>query len=78
VIPFFVFVKCELGLAYDVADKIALAEIASEIYSVAGEYDLLIKFYVEKDDDIGHFVNEKLHGFEGIRDTFTLTTFKAF
>ena len=77
-IPFFVQIKCQLGRAYEVAAAIADAEIASEIYSTAGHYDLLVKFYVEKEADIGHFVNEKVHCFDGIQDTLTIITFKAF
>ncbi len=77
-IPFFVQIKCELGKAYEVANKIADAEIASEIYSTAGEFDLLVKFYVEPGTDIGHFVNEKVQTVAGIRDTRTMITFKAF
>jgi DNA-binding Lrp family transcriptional regulator len=77
-IPFFVQIKCELGLAYEVANQIADAEIASEIYSTAGDYDLLVKFYVDRDTDIGHFVNEQVQRFEGIRDTYTIITFKVF
>lgn len=77
-IPFFVQIKCHLGRAYEVADQIANAEIASEIYSTAGDYDLLVKFYVDGETDIGHFVNEQVHRFEGIRDTYTIITFKAF
>lgn len=77
-IPFFVMIKCRLGEAYRVADQIATSEIASEIYSIAGDYDLMVKIYVERDTDIGHFVNEKVHPFEGIQDTFTIITFKAF
>jgi DNA-binding Lrp family transcriptional regulator len=75
---FFVQIKCELGAAYKVATTIADTEIASEIYSTAGDYDLLVKFYVEPDVDIGHFVNEKLHAVPGIRDTHTIITFRAF
>ena len=45
--PFFVQIKCELGKSYQVANELAEAEIASEIYSTAGDYDLLVKFYVE-------------------------------
>jgi DNA-binding Lrp family transcriptional regulator len=77
-IPFFVQIKCELGRAYSVADALARAEIASEIYSTAGNYDLLVKFYVESGTDIGHFVNEKVQVIPGIRDTYTIITFKAF
>ncbi|WP_029348990.1 Lrp/AsnC ligand binding domain-containing protein [Bosea sp. 117] len=77
-IPFFVQIKCQLGRSYEVANAIADAEIASEIYSTAGEFDLLVKFYVNEGTDIGHFVNEKVQTVPGIQDTRTIITFKAF
>ncbi len=77
-VPFFVQIKCKLGKSYEVAGKLADAEIASEIYSTAGEFDLLAKFYVEQGVDIGHFVNEKVQTIPGIQDTRTIITFKAF
>jgi DNA-binding Lrp family transcriptional regulator len=78
VIPFFVQIKCHLGKAYSVANALADAEIASEIYSTAGDFDLLVKFYVEQGTDIGHFVTEKVQPIPGILDTKTIITFKAF
>jgi DNA-binding Lrp family transcriptional regulator len=75
---FFVQIKCKLGQTYDVATALAEAEIASEIYSVAGDYDILSKFYVDDGVDIGHFVAEKVQRLPGIQDTRTLITFKAF
>ena len=75
---FFVQIKCELGKAYEVASALADAEIASEIYSTAGNFDLLAKFYVDDEEDIGHFVNEKVHAIGNIKDTFTTVTFRAF
>ncbi len=75
---FFVQFKCELGKAYEVAAALADAELASEIYSTAGHYDLLAKFYIDDDQDIGHFVNEKVQIIPGISDTFTTVTFRAF
>ena len=77
-VPFFVQIKCELGQAYAVADALSRAEIASEIYSTAGNYDLLVKFYVDHATDIGHFINEKVQVIPGIKDTYTIITFKAF
>jgi hypothetical protein len=50
---FFVEFQCKLGEAYTVADEIANREIASEIYSVSGQFDLLAKFYIDDDVDIG-------------------------
>jgi DNA-binding Lrp family transcriptional regulator len=77
-VPFFVQIKCQLGKSYEVANRLADAEIASEIYSTAGEFDLLVKFYVEDKVDIGHFVNEQVQMIPGIQDTRTIITFKAF
>jgi DNA-binding Lrp family transcriptional regulator len=77
-VPFFVQIKCVLGRSYDVANALADAEIASEIYSTAGQFDLLAKFYVDQATDIGHFVNEKVQKISGIQDTQTIICFKAF
>jgi DNA-binding Lrp family transcriptional regulator len=74
----FVQIKCQLGKAYKVAEEIAEADIASEIYSTAGDFDLLVKFYVPDDIDTGHFITEQVQRFEAIRDTRTIVTFKAF
>ncbi len=74
----FVQVKCELGKAYLVADQAIETEQVSEVYSTSGKYDLLMKCYLPADTDIGHFVNESIHAIEGVRDTFTTITFKAF
>ncbi len=75
----FVMVKCELGKAYDVADQAVLeVEQVSEVHSISGQYDLLLKCYLAQDQDIGRFVTEKLQTLPGVRDTFTLIAFKAF
>lgn len=75
---FFVQIRCALGKAYDVAEALADSELASEIYSTSGEWDLLAKFYVAEDVDIGRFVNANLHQIAGIDRTLTTLTFKAF
>ncbi len=75
---FFVEIKCVLGRTYAVASALAEAEIASEIYSTAGSFDILAKFHVGDGVDIGHFVGEKVHVLPGIADTRTIITFKAF
>ena len=75
----FVMVKCELGQAYAVADTaVQTIEQVSEIYSTSGQYDLLIKAYLDEDQDIGHFVTERIQTLPDVRDTFTIITFKAF
>jgi DNA-binding Lrp family transcriptional regulator len=75
---FFVQIKCELGRSYEVASAIADSEVASEVYSTAGDFDLLIKFYLAEGEDVGHFINEKIQCVPGIRDTRTIVTYRAF
>ncbi|NNE23103.1 MAG: Lrp/AsnC ligand binding domain-containing protein [Rhizobiales bacterium] len=76
--PFFVQIKTDLGKAYDVATALADAEIASEVYSTAGGFDLLVKFYLNDDDDVGHFINQQVHSIPGVKDTYTIVTYRAF
>ena len=75
----FIMVKCELGETYKVADMAAQSlEEVSEVHSTSGEYELLMKCFLDDGIDIGHFVTEKIQRLHGVRDTFTIITFKAF
>ena len=75
----FVMVKCEMGQAYRVARDMADAiEELSEMHSISGQYDLLGKFYLGAEQDIGLFVVEKIQAVPGVKDTYTLQTFNAF
>ena len=75
----FVMVKCDLGKAYQVADQaVQDIEQVSEVHSISGQYDLLMKCYLKQDDDIGRFVTEHVQILPGVRDTFTLIAYKAF
>jgi DNA-binding Lrp family transcriptional regulator len=77
--PIFVLIKCEMGKAYEVASEaVDQIEETSEVYSISGQYDLLGKFYVENDADIGRFVTEQVQTLPGVKDTFTIITFNAF
>jgi DNA-binding Lrp family transcriptional regulator len=63
----FVMIKCALGRAYTVAEKLAdeIDEI-SEVHSISGQYDLLAKFYLPKEADIGHFITEQVRTLDGV------------
>jgi DNA-binding Lrp family transcriptional regulator len=75
----FVLVKCELGRAYDVADAaVQQVEQASEVYSISGQHDLIMKFHLEDETDVGRFVTSHVQTLPGVKDTFTLIAFKAF
>jgi DNA-binding Lrp family transcriptional regulator len=74
----FVQLQCAPGKTYEVADAIYEREVVSELYSTSGEYDLLMKIYVEDGIDIGHFINENVASVPGIVRSLTTLTFKAF
>jgi DNA-binding Lrp family transcriptional regulator len=74
----FVQLRCKPGTTYDVANRIYDREIASEIYSTSGEFDLIAKIYVPDDQDIGQFLNRELLDVDGITRSLTTVTFKAF
>jgi DNA-binding Lrp family transcriptional regulator len=75
----FVAVKCALGKAYEVADDLVQnVDEVSEVYSTSGQYDLLLKAYLDEGQDLGHFVNERIQTVTGVADTVTTIAFKAF
>jgi DNA-binding Lrp family transcriptional regulator len=74
----FVEVKCALGESYRVAEALVDISGVSEVYSISGSYDLLIKCYLATDEDIGHFVNERIQKVAGITGTMTTIAFNAF
>lgn len=77
--PLFVMVKCKLGHAYKVAEELVdEIEETSEVYSISGQYDLLVKFYIDEKEDIGRFICEKVQKLPNIQDTFTIQAYKAF
>jgi DNA-binding Lrp family transcriptional regulator len=75
----FVQIKCEMGQAYRVARQAVDTIVeTSELFSTSGQYDLIGKFYLNADQDIGLFVTEKIQTLPGVRDTYTLIAFNAF
>jgi DNA-binding Lrp family transcriptional regulator len=50
----------------------------SEVHSITGPFDLLVKLYAPGYDDFGDLIPARLQKVEGIRDTETLLAFRAF
>lgn len=73
----FVFVQCELGRTYEVAAKLVdEIEGVAEVYSISGEYDLLVKAHPPA--DAGVFVTQILQRVPGVQRTSTVLAFNAF
>jgi DNA-binding Lrp family transcriptional regulator len=74
----FVLIKTQPGHVTDVANRIGEIESFSEAYSTSGEYDLLVKLYIEDIDSLGRVIERDLHSIPHVRETFTILTFEAF
>ena len=74
----FIQLRCKPVTTYEVANEIVLRELHSELYSTSGNYDLLLKLYVDEDNDVGKFVNDNLLDIPNIERSLTTLTFKAF
>ncbi len=74
----FVLVKCELGQLEKVANALMEVEGVSEVHSITGEHDLLVKLYAESYEAFGDLIPDRLQKVAGIRETTTLLAFRAF
>ena len=74
----FVLVKCELGRVSQVANQMIELEGVSEIHSITGEHDLLVKLYAPTYEDFGDLVPDHVQKVPGIRHTVTMLAFRAF
>ena len=74
----FVLVKCQLGQVERVANQVMEIDGVSEVHSVTGPWDLLVKLYAEDYDAFGDVIPGRLQKIAGVRDTETLLAFRAF
>ena len=74
----FVLVKCEPGRLEEVANAIMEIDGVSEVHSITGPFDLLVKLYAPTYQAFGDLIPDKLQKVKGIRDTETLLAFRAF
>ncbi len=74
----FVLVKCELGRLGEVANALVEIDGVSEVHSVTGEHDLLVKLYAPTYEDFGDLIPDHVQKVPGIRHTETMLAFRAF
>ncbi len=74
----FVLVKCQLGQVEQVANLIMEIDGVSEVHSITGPWDLIVKLYAQDYDGFGDLIPDRLQKIPGVRDTETLLAFRAF
>ncbi|HEX8908706.1 MAG TPA: Lrp/AsnC ligand binding domain-containing protein [Anaeromyxobacteraceae bacterium] len=74
----FVLVRCELGRIEQVANALMEIEGVSEVHSITGPWDLLVKLYAPDYDAFSDVIPDQVQRVPGIRETETLLAFRAF
>lgn len=62
----------------DVAQKLSGMSECSEVFSVSGNYDLVMIVRVKTNDQLAEFVTHQLASIESIEKTDTMLAFKAY
>lgn len=73
-----VLAVCNVHRIPETAQAVADIEGVSEVYSVAGDYDLVIMVRVRDHDDLATVVSERIAKVDGIQRTQTLVAFKVY
>jgi DNA-binding Lrp family transcriptional regulator len=71
-------IKAKRDHISEAAQRILNIEGIAEVYSVAGQYDLVAVARVRHNDDLAKLVTEDLIAVEGLDDTSTLIAFRQF
>jgi DNA-binding Lrp family transcriptional regulator len=73
-----VLATCDIHKIPETAQAIADIPEVSEVYSVAGDYDLVIMVRVREHDDLARVVTEGIARIPGVERTQTLVAFKVY
>jgi DNA-binding Lrp family transcriptional regulator len=78
VITAIVNINCAVDRIPEVAQAVAELEGVSEVYSVAGDVDLVALVRVRRHEDLADIIAGRLNKVDGIQATQTLIAFQAY
>ena len=73
-----VLATCDIHQIPETAQAIADLDDVSEVYSVAGDYDLVVMVRTRTHEDLARVVSEEIARVPGVERTQTLVAFKVF
>jgi len=73
----FALINAEAGKVPEVIEELKKIDEVAEVYSIAGEYDIIIKICFSDVKNLGRIVPEKIQRISGIKRTNTLLTFET-
>lgn len=63
-----IIIQTESEKHESVKEMLSKLQEVSEVYSVSGEYDILIKVWVKNIDELNQLINKKIRSIDGIED----------
>ena len=72
-----ILIEAERKRIRAVSEALADVDGVSEVYTVAGRYDLVAMVRVKRNEDLADLVTERLRALDGIESTETLISFRA-
>lgn len=73
-----ILINAKRTMIKTLAKQLVEMEAISEVYSVAGPYDLVAIARVSRNEDLSDLVTDEMTQMEGIEDTTTLFAFKTY
>ncbi len=73
-----VLLKVKSAMINQVAEELAALDGVSEVYSVAGQYDLVVIVRAKDDEQIASLVTDRLLQAEGLQSSETLIAFRTY
>jgi DNA-binding Lrp family transcriptional regulator len=73
-----VLIKAETDKVPELAAALSELDGVSEVFSVAGQYDLVALVRVRENDELATVISERMRKLTGIRSSETLIAFKVY
>jgi DNA-binding Lrp family transcriptional regulator len=73
-----VLIKAETARVPELAGQLAELDGVSEVFSVAGQYDLVALVRVRENEDLARVISEQMRRLPGITGSETLIAFKVY
>ena len=77
-VTFIILLNVKSNRITEIAEQLADMSEISEVYSVTGNYDLVVIVRTRSNDDVADLVTNKIGMIDGIEKTDTMLAFKAF
>jgi DNA-binding Lrp family transcriptional regulator len=73
-----VLIKAQTDRVPELAEELAGLEGVSEVFSVAGQYDLVALVRVRENEDLATVISGRMRKLQGITSSETLISFKVY